>query len=502
MSDTLATLKKSATRFFSGTLLSRVTGMLRDMAMAYAFGAHSAVAALLVAFRLSHLLRRLLGEGAMQSAFIPLFEEIRHSDKRMAAQFFCDLKSTLAVLLFVLIAAAMAALGGVLFLEIPSLSGQEEIVRLLLIMMPGLLFICLFGINSAFLQCEKDYLVTSAAPVAFNAVWIIGIFCSCHLPIAEAMIRLAKFIAIASMVQWTITLPKTFRLLKPYGLASLWQKTKIYSDSVKKLARPLSLGIAGLAAGQVNSGLDALFARAAESQGPALLWYAIRIQQLPLALFGIALSYALLPPLSRAFKASNFEQSRRFMHFALEACAMLMIPMTSALLIFGKEAIALLYGHGDFDQGAIQGCADALYGYSYGLLPMSATLILAPAFYASGDYKIPSMASALAVIINLILNILFVYVIPLGASGIAVATSISSWANFLLLAYFLNTTFGSALIAWPPFIITAAKVAGITLGACLVSSPLVSLAAKSLLFIACAHRKRDGECALVEAARH
>lgn len=431
--DTTRTIFRSAARFFSGTMLSRITGMFRDMSMAYAFGTQSAIAALLVAFRFSHLLRRLLGEGAMQTALVPHFEELRHDNPQRAGAFFRDLTVSLSHLLVLLILGIMGLLGALLE-WMPLDAGNREIVHLTFLMMPSLLFICLFGINASLLQCEKSYFAPSAAPIAFNVLWIVGVVCSMHLPPDQAMSRLSLFVILACFGQWAVTLPKTVKTLKGLGISNFWKGKTLYSADVLRLCSPLALGVVGVAAAQVNNAMDAVFARWADDEGPAFLWYAIRLQQLPLGLFAVALSGALLPPLSRAIKGGDVGQARHFLDFASIRTVVVMLPVTFALLLMGDGCINLVYGHGDFSEASVGGTTLCLWGYTLGLIPMALVLVLAPAYYAKGDYKTPSQASVGSMCVNLGLNTLLVGFFGLGAASVALATSVSAWVNVVWLA--------------------------------------------------------------------
>jgi len=443
MPDTTQSIVRSATRFFSGTMLSRITGMLRDMAMAYAFGTQSTVAALLVAFRFAHLFRRLFGEGALQTAFIPHFEELRKENPMRAGQFFCDLAISLTAFLTLLIVSIMMLLW-ILSSSIEFSPGNAEILWLTFLMMPSLLFICLFGINASLLQCEKSYFAPSAAPVAFNLIWIAGVFSVVFLSSSTAaMSWLAVFIIIACFAQWAITLPMTLNILKTYQCTDFWKHSKSFSKDVVQLIKPLMLGIVGVAASQINNALDAVFARWADAEGPAFLWYAIRLQQLPLALFGIALSGALLPPLARALKNNDTIKYRLFLNFALRSSIYLMLPITAALMIMGDSCINLIYGRGDFTSLSVVETTRSLWGYTLGLLPMALILILAPAFYAKGDYRTPSMAAAGSMVINIVLNSVLVGFLGLGAASVALATSFSAWFNFIWLGFILSKYQGS-----------------------------------------------------------
>ncbi len=425
--DSTKSILKSASHFFSGTMLSRVSGATRDIAMAFAFGTKETVAAFFVAFRLAHLLRRLFGEGALQTAFVPKFEKIRGQSPHRAAHFFTSLYLILFLILLTIVIGGM----GILHALVPSFDeGNREIASLTVTMMPSLVFICLWGLNCGLLQCEKKYFLPSVSPVLFNLVWISGALAIWYAKPVQPMVWLALTIVIASIGQWLTTVPQTLRILKGWGLPL----PSLNNPDIRTLAKPLILGILGVAAVQINSALDPMFARIADGEGPAFLWYAIRIQQVPLALFGIALSSALLPPLSRALENGDEKKYRSFLKYCRTRTLLLMIPCTLILIFLGKWGISLVYGHGHFTQESINGTDLCLTGYAIGLIPMALVLIYAPAFYAKGNYFIPSAASTLAVVINVALNALFIIHFGYGPASVAYATSISAWANFALLA--------------------------------------------------------------------
>lgn len=463
MKDSNTTIFQSAKQFLSGTFISRISGLLRDVAMAYAFGTSSAIAALMVAFRFAHLLRRLLGEGALQSAFIPKFEELRKESENRAAAFFSDVAATLSL---TLLAIVLLSMGGAWAASCcaPLSPGAKEIFSLTLILMPSLFFICLYGLNSALLQCEKSYFLPSVAPTAFNIVWVIGTFLSFSLPPEEAMSRLAGFIVLACAGQWMMTVPQTWNFLKKHG--SFPSLNGLFSREVKCLFAPLFLAVSGVAATQINSALDPLFARYADAEGPAFLWYAIRLQQLPLSLFGIALSSALLPPLARAAKREDFTAYNNFLSLALHRCILFVTPMTFAFWIAGDSCINLIYGYGDFGAESIAYTASSLAAYSFGLVPSALILVIAPAFYAKGDYRFPALSTAASVLLNIALNSLFVLILGWGAASVALATSISSWGNFFMLTARLqggteNERFSAARSLYPMTLnILLASVAG------------------------------------------
>lgn len=436
-SDSIHSILHSAKRFLTGTVFSRISGLLRDVAMAAAFGTEEAVAAFLVAFRLSHLLRRLFGEGALQSAFIPEFEKLRHEDPDRAFGFFHNLSTALIGFLSVLILVVMSGIGLTLTM-VDLQEGNREILWLTLLMMPSLLFICLYGINASLLQCEKSYFISGIAPLGFNLVWIFGVGCLYTLPARTAMPWLAGFVILACLSQWAITVPTVVSILRVKGFRINWMHYQKIGRDVKTLIKPLCLGILGVSAAQINNAMDSVFARYASPEGPAYLWYALRIQQLPLALFGIALSGAILPPLSRAAKDEDNASFQHYFLFGLKQIIAVMLPITVGIFLLGESSVLLLYGHGDFHAASVSATADCLWAYGLGLIPMSGILILSPALYAQKEYRIPTLGSFFAVGINLALNTLLIFVWEYGPVSVALATTVSAWFNFFFLFYKLK----------------------------------------------------------------
>lgn len=431
-------------RFLSGTALSRVSGMIRDIILAFSFGTNESLAALFVAFRLSHVCRRLFGEGALQSAFIPLFEEARKDDEESAFRFFRDVSALLTIFLIGFITIGMLLLG--LSLKIFDYSpGNYEIVFLTIILLPSLLPICLFGLNASLLQCQRHYFTVGIAPCGFNIlISIAALILHGHNP-EKAMPYLAISIVLGCVLQWWITQSQTIHHTRKALHGHILSGIQLLSPTVKKLFWPLLLGIVGVGASQINNAVDALYARAADPEGPAQLWYGIRLQQLPLALFGIALSGALLPPLARAIHAGNKTEYLKFLEFAVRRVGALLFPCTLALIPLGMAMINAIYGRGDFHAHSVITTAGCLHGYCLGLVPMGLIIIMAPAFYARRDYVTPMKGAAISLISNMMLNALMVFGLGWGAVSVALATSISSWLNAAYLFSKLHDEFGTIM---------------------------------------------------------
>ncbi len=443
--DCTRSVSKSALSFFSGTFLSRISGMFRDVSMAFCFGSSPAIAAFMVAFRFANLFRRLIGEGPLPAGFIPHFEALRKQSPQEGARFFRDLFFSL--FFFAAIVLCLVEGGLLMWYRLGDLEpSTQEIVRFILLMLPGVLFICLYGVSCALLQCERRFFLPGFAPVLFNVVWVAAVFFFQDSIPLKAMEGLSVAVIIGFFLQWLLLIPSMLRYFKEHLSGIEWIRCRLFSSDVRQIIKPFIWGIAGVASTQVNSALDAVFARYASLEGPAYLWYAIRIEQLPLALFGIALSSALLPPLSRAVCEQDWEKYRSLLSFAFKRSCSFMIPCVFALFTLGSAGVNLLYGRGDFTAHATQQTVFCLWGYGAGLLPAVFVLLLAPAFYAQKNFKQPMLASLFSIILNLGLTAFFVFGLKWGAISIALATSGCAVANYLLLWVFLQRKIGAISI--------------------------------------------------------
>ena len=440
-SDSVQSIRRSTAIFFSGTMLSRLSGMFREMALAFCFGTNEALAALFVAFRFANLARRLFGEGALQSAFVPLFEQVRKESMEHGCRFFRDLSALWLCLLSLISILGMAGL--LMWLQLlPPAHGTAEILQLMAIMVPSIIPTCLFGLNISFLQCQGQYFVASVAPIFFNLVIIISAFALCQYNPQNSMPLLSVAIVLGCAAQWLVSYLPVLRKCKEVLHDQLYTHIRLFSPDIKKLWHPLTLGLLGIGASQINNAIDAIFARAADPEGPALLWFASRLQQLPLALFGIALSSALLPPLARAIKRGEKEKYQGFVEHGLREVIALLFPCTGVLLVLGMAMINCIYGHGAFHSSSIIATTSCLQGYALALVPMGLIIIIAPAFYAKDNYTIPMKGACLSLLSNAVLNTILVFVFGWGAMSISIATSISSWMNAIYLFVKLRAEFG------------------------------------------------------------
>ncbi len=416
-------------RFFSGTFLSRLSGMARDLTMAFFFGDHPSVAAFMVAFRFSNLFRRLFGEGPFQSAFIPYFEGIRLKDPQRSFLFF---RKITLLFIFILVGIVISL---ELILQLSGMYGHisannREIIVLMQWMLPGLIFICLYGLNISLLNCNDCFFIPSFAPFICNMIWILGVFFIKTQPTEIAMITLSKLVVFGFFGQWLLTFPLTLR----YAPSKLkdWLNGSIPPE-VKTLLASFSLGTIGVGAIQINAFVDSLFARHACLKGPIYLWYSIRLEQLAFAIFGIACVSTIIPRLSRAIKSEDKESAQNYFSLSFKRILSVMIPCTFAIFLLGGSSVALLYGRGQFSPFAVAQTTYCLWSYTLGLIPMTMVVLFSSVFYAHNNFKTPTVVSLITVGINLLLNILFVFGFGLGAISTTLATGRRSWANDVIL---------------------------------------------------------------------
>lgn len=441
MSDSNKSIAKSATSFLAGTLLSRFGGVVREMLLARFFGTHATYAAFVMAYRFASILRRIFGEGAIVNGFIPFFEEKRKESDEKAGLFFRDMFFTLIFLLFLSVAVIELIL--LYFYAYSSISlAKKEICLMTMIILPGLFFICLFGLTSALLQCEKHFFIPGVAPLFFNFTMILAIWVIKDLAIAKALVYLSWFVVGAYFVQLMMNMPYTLSFLWRSLAFKQWLKGRVFSTDVRAMMGPLLLGVVGVAAVQFNNFFDMIFARWNVAEGPAYLSYSSRLEQLPLSIFAIAIASALMPPLTRAAARNDTEGYRSMLKYCLARNALFLIPCTMVMMSLGVTAVNLIFGQGAFGVSSTVNTTICLFGYSLGLLPHGFVLILAPCFYSMKEYRIPTLAALYSVLINLVLNCLFVFGFGWGPFSVALATSIAALYNLSYLNTSIKKRFG------------------------------------------------------------
>jgi putative peptidoglycan lipid II flippase len=444
MTDTPKTLVKSFTRYSLGVFLSRISGMCRDVTLSFFFGTGAQIALFMVAYRFANLMRRMLAESPLSSSFIPSFESKRAFSEHEGARFFRDLFVSLSIVVVGIVAASMGGLWLISHLFLKNTT-TLEMISLTQVMFPSLLFISLYGLCAAFLQCEKFFFLPAVAPVAFNVMWILASCVGARFGGSQAMEVLSYGVVVAFFMQFAVMMPRVVNLLLKSLSAFDLFKCRVFHSSLRPIVKPFLLGILGVGATQINIALDGIFARFSNIEGPAFLWYAIRIEQVPIALFGVAISAAILPALTRAIHREDAPQVSALLERGVKQTFSLMNFSMFGLFALGYLAITMLFGRGAFHYNSVWETTWCLWAYSLGLIPHGLLLLLVSVYYAHKDFKTPMKGAVFSVIFNIILNAVLVFVFDLGAASIALGTSLTSLFNCLYLRKFLTKEVATAL---------------------------------------------------------
>lgn len=479
------TLFSYTRHFFSGTLLSRLSGFFRDVSMAFAFGDIPEIAALILAYRLCMLLRRVLGEGSMQSAFIPGYQTIREASKEQAFGFFKEV-----LFKWLLGIAVCSAILGFIFMQLtPYFSANwQMVVNLSVKLLPCLVFVIGYTLFQALLQCHGRYFTASFAPSFSNILWGVGCLFSRHLEPSVAMNYVSYFICAGLLMQWLVLLPAVKKIL-PENFFSLKKQSLSDRSHGFNFLGAVALAAIGVSATQINSALDGIFAKFADPKGPIHLWFSIRIQQLPLALLSIGLVSAATPKLCQLLALQKRDEAKELLESVASKISIMMVFITCGILVVGDEIIRLLFQHGMFSQDAASSTFFCLNAYMIGLAPTSLATVYASFFYAMKDYKKPSIVSVYCLVANLVLNSFFIFGLHMGSWSVAAATSLCSFLNAFLLKRLLKKLDLISAFDKKQTIVNYA----VALAACLVTfpiklflksfNPLISLSLVSISYI-------------------
>lgn len=435
---------RSAFKVGGFTSLSRLLGLVRDVLTANAFGVSPVMSDFVVAFRLPNLFRALFGEGALSSAFVPVFLATRREEGEKAA--WDVARKTITVVSAFLLGLVAALMAGTFAIEHsqPDWASQApHLLPLSRIMMPYILFICMAGLFMAMLNACHRFSLPALAPSFLNIVWIAFVLLVCPRlgPEPEQQIYgVAAAVFVAGLVQMGVQLPALVRLgLRP-GLT--WDLKDPRVRRVFALMAPTALG---QSVTQVNVMVNALLARWAAPWAPASLFYAERLIYFPQGLLATAMSTVLLPVFSGHAAKGDHAELRQTLNHALRTLLFVMIPASIGLFTLAGPIVGMIYGSGRFDADAATRTSIALRFYAPGLMVFCLAKVFVPAFYALQDTRTPFRVGLRAVAMNFALNVLFVLTWPTDYkhAGLALSTVISETINGLTLGYLLHRRIGS-----------------------------------------------------------
>ena len=425
----------------SATLASRVLGFVRDMVVALAFGAGPVTDAFFVAFRLPNILRRLLAEGALSTAVVPVFTEYAtlhaHGELRRL------LRATLGLALVVLIATTlvgMAAAPWLLRAIAPGFAtdaAQEALaVQLTRVMFPYLILVALAALSMGALNAENRFFAAAMGPAASNIGMIAGVvLLATHVD--PPILSLAVGVLAGGLLQVFVQLPDLARLGLLVGPS--WEPGH---PALARIARLLVAAVFGLASVQLMVFVNTMLASLLPSGSISFLYYADRVMEFPLGVFGIALASASLPAMSRQAAAGDTRALAGTLNFALRLAVYICVPATVGLLVLRTPITRVLFERGRFTSADTVATAEALSGYAVGLVAFAAARITAQAFYAIRRPGVAVRAGALAVAANIVAAVALMWLTSLAHAGLAYASSIGAIVNLVALLWAARRRFG------------------------------------------------------------
>ena len=434
-------LFKSASTVSLFTLLSRITGLVRELLIASTFGASAMTDAFNVAFRIPNLFRRLFAEGAFSQAFVPVLAASKAQNGEAATKLLIDRVATLltwALLLTCIIGVAAAPL--LVWAMASGLQqqpqGYEAAVFMTRWMFPYIAFMSLVALSSGILNTWRRFAVSAVTPVLLNlsmigAAWLgapwfktLGV---------EPVYALAAGVMLGGALQLAVQVPALLRLdmLPKIGWNWVVVKEAWADPATKNIAKLMIPALLGVSVAQISLLINTQIASHLAPGSVSWLTYADRLMEFPTAMLGVAIGVVLMPQLAAAKGAGDAARYSAMLDWGLRIVVLLAVPCAVALLTFAEPLVATLYHYGAFSDRDVQQTTRALMGYGAGLLGLVAIKVLAPGFYASQDIKTPVRIAVVVLIVTQLLNLALVPYFQ--HAGLALAIGIGALINALCL---------------------------------------------------------------------
>lgn len=412
------------------TFLSRILGLVRDAALAYVLGASGSADAFYVAFKIPNFFRRLFAEGAFAQAFVPVLSDYRvNESKAKVRALVAAVSGSLALVLLFFTAVFMLCAPWVVYVFAPGFSAGSEqsalAAELLTITFPYLLFISLTALAGGILNAHGEYAVPAITPIFLNISLIVATMFFARSA-AQAETAVAWGVFFAGLIQLMFQMPFLARLrLLPMPTLGFRH------PGVKRILLLIGPALFGVSVSQINLLLDTVLASFLQTGSITWLYLSDRLYELPLGIFAIAISTVILPSLSRSFSGGESNKFSDTLDWALRILLLIAIPSSIALFMLAEPLIATIFYRGELTVNDVQMAAQSLQAYSLGLVFMMLIKVLAPGYYARQDTRTPVRIGIIAMVSNMVLNLMLVW--PLGHVGLALATSLSAGLNAFLL---------------------------------------------------------------------
>lgn len=416
------------------TLLSRVAGFFRDVMLAAVLGAGPVADAFFVALRLPNHFRAIFAEGAFNAAFVPSYARAREQEGSVAAALFADRVFTLLFgVQLVLLAVALLFTPALIWLLAPGLVDDPQrfalSVDLTRITFPYLLLMTLVTLFGGMLNALNRFAAAAAAPILLNLCMMAALALAAFFPTA------------GHAAAWGVLLAGCLELLLVGGdawRAGILTRFRVprWDADVKRFFKALGPAVVGSAGVQLALFADTIIATFLSVGALSALYYADRLNQLPIGVIGIAAGTVLLPEMARRIAAGDEDGARRAQNQAIELTLLLAIPCLVAFAVVPEAIMLALFRRGAFTVTDAEASAAALRAYALGLVPFVLIRSLVATFFARGDTATPVKASLAAASVNILFKIALMK--PLAQVGLALATSIGAWVNIGLVAWFAH----------------------------------------------------------------
>jgi putative peptidoglycan lipid II flippase len=430
-------LFKSASIVSGLTLVSRITGLMRELLIASTFGASALTDAFNVAFRIPNLFRRLFAEGAFSQAFVPVLAASRQQQGDEATHVLVNQVATL--LIWALLLTCVLGVVGAPLLVWGMASGLQQsphsfevAVVMTRLMFPYIAFMSLVALAAGVLNTWKRFAVPAATPVLLNvamigAAWWGGPwFGALGVPPIYA---LAVGVMLGGLAQLSVQLWALRRLgmLPRVGLSWRAVREAWSGEGPKRILQLMAPALLGVSVAQISLLINTQIASQLTPGSVSWLSYADRLMEFPTALLGVALGVVLMPQLSAAKAGNDTAKYSDMLDWGLRLVLLLALPCALALLVFSKALVAVLYNYGAFSAQDVQQTTLALMGYGVGLLGLVAIKVLAPGYYASQDIRTPVRIAMAVLVITQLLNLALVPV--LAHAGLALSIGLGALVN-------------------------------------------------------------------------
>ncbi len=428
-------LLKAASTVSLLTLVSRVSGLVREQLIAASFGASAFTDAYNVAFRIPNLLRRLFAEGAFSQAFVPLLAESRATQGDEPTHKLIDAVAT--VLAWALLATCVIGVvvaPAIVWAMASGLAAFDTAVVMTRVMFPYIGFMSMVALSAGILNTWGRFAIPAATPILLNVAVIVA--ARALTPALEAhgypgVYALALGVMLGGVLQAAIQIPalKALGLMPNFrgswaGIQASWRH-----PGVRRVLKQMSPALLGVSVAQVSLLINTQLASHLATGSVSWLTYADRLMEFPTSLLGVALGVVLIPQLSAARARGDKAAYSSMIDWGLRLVVLQTLPCAVALLVFAEPLIAVLFHYGHFSAADVLATVQPLRGYGLGLLGIVSVKILAPGYFAQLDIKTPVRIAIAVLVCTQLMNLVFVEWLGFGVGGLALSIGLGATLN-------------------------------------------------------------------------